>query len=35
MAGRLIYERFLWFHKEAQAGRHPNAVRLAALLHRR
>ncbi len=29
MAGRLIYERFLWFHEEVQAGHHPNAVRLA------
>jgi len=30
MAGRLIYERFLWFHEEARANRYPNAVRLAA-----
>ena len=29
MAGRLIYERFLWFHEEVQASRYPNAVRLA------
>ncbi len=29
MGGRLIYERFLWFHEEAQQGHYPNAVRLA------
>jgi len=29
MGKKIIYERYLWFHKEIEKGRHPNAPKFA------